>query len=336
VTETHPSNEPEATPETDWNRQASTFDWEGWIAEANAEDARKAAAEQRGAATYPSAPTPPAHPASPTQTAPRHAMPSYPPPSYPPPSGYPAPGPGPVGPPPPAAIGGSAPGWQSPNGYPMPQGYARPGVSFTAVPSRRPLDGVSIAALICGILPTFIIGVVLSIIGLVRTANPARRGRGLAVTGLVLSLLWFAAAAGIPLLLASHTAGRNADGAISHQGWLPATSLRVGDCYHEDLTAGGHGTKKLVTAIPCGQPHNAQVFAAVTLTGSWSPTIAQRTSTACTPKAAAYFRGTGAHPTVVSGALYPLQADWNLGRHTGLCIAVDTAKDFAGDVRSDH
>jgi hypothetical protein len=58
-------------------------------------------------------------------------------------------------------------------------------------------DGFSVAALVCGILALVPVAAPLGVIGLVRTSREARRGRGLAIAGLVLSAFWVTALVGI-------------------------------------------------------------------------------------------------------------------------------------------
>src|SRR6187402_3141966 len=61
-----------------------------------------------------------------------------------------------------------APGWQAP---------------------QPAVDGVSVAALVTGVLALGPVAIALGVAGLFRTAKGARRGRGLAIAGIVLGAL---------------------------------------------------------------------------------------------------------------------------------------------------
>ena len=60
---------------------------------------------------------------------------------------------------------------------------------------RRPTDGVAIAALVSGIFAAIPVTLVLGPLALIRISRSRARGRGLAITGLVLAGLWTVAAA---------------------------------------------------------------------------------------------------------------------------------------------
>jgi hypothetical protein len=123
-------------------------------------------------ATPPPYPPPPdQQPGQPGQQPPASVTPYGPPPGYgAPPQGY--------GPPP----GYGAP----PQGYGPPPGYGAPPAGPGG--DGPSTDGVSIAGLVCAfLLPP--LGLVLSIVGLVRTSGGRRKGRGLAVAGVVVSVV---------------------------------------------------------------------------------------------------------------------------------------------------
>lgn len=337
-----------------WNRQASTFDWEGWIAEENEADARRA--EAAGQATS----------AAHTDGPPSFAAPTGPPAGYPPPSG-PAAGyapPSAYNPPPsfapattapyPAQPGFAAPtsshGYRSPDGHPMPVGYAQPGMPGfrAAVPTKRPLDKVCLYALIFGIIPAPLIGLILGIIGITRTSSPFRRGRWMAVTGLVLALAWTSLAVGLATIWkpagstpAAITATRSAP--VTKPTTATPATLRPGDCYKDTaLAKNSSGSSQVISSIkiiPCAQAHNAVVYAATTLpAGAWTSmddklTIANKQ---CLPLAKKYFNGHVLNPNLLFGALAPSETRWDLGFHTAQCVAVDPDKDFKGDIRQDR
>jgi Domain of unknown function (DUF4190) len=102
---------------------------------------------------------------------------------------------------------GVPPGYPPPNfppGMPpgMGQGYSIPGSSRTS--------GAAITSLVCGILGciplvTGVVAVITGIVGISATSNPAVKGRGMAIAGLILGLisigLWLAFGGGLAAAL---------------------------------------------------------------------------------------------------------------------------------------
>ena len=137
----------------------------------------------------------PGYPASPEQSFPTQTAPVYGAPQtgspYPPPPAGGGPGPqfGPGGP-------GGPGGMPGPGPMPPAYGYGYP-------PPQRPTvtSAVAIVALCLFWVP--LAGLVLSIIGMVKTAKGKARGRGLAITALVLSILVTAVAAVAAVAVAS-------------------------------------------------------------------------------------------------------------------------------------
>ncbi len=295
MTDTQPGSE---SNDAHWNRQASTIDWEGWIAEENAADAERAKAKAAD------------------QAARAEAAAHQPVPHFPPPTGAPQPYP--------------AGGWSAGPGPMPPMGYPQ----YQPVPTSRPRDVVSILALIFGILPTVPVGFVLGIVGIVRTRTPLRKGRWMAVTGLVLSILWVAGIVAGIAVLGSHLAQRDSSGAVVKKGLWPATDLHVGDCYHDDQNIGAN--HHFLTVMPCSVPHNAQVYASVRMTGSHDATLPGRALQSCEVKARTYFTGSTAQRVVRPGEFYPDPSAWSRGNHTVMCTAIDPSKDFVGDVKDDR
>lgn len=110
------------------------------------------------------------------------------------------------------------------------------------VKTRPPLDGLSIAALICGFACCAApVGVGLGIAGLVRTSGGRRRGRWAAVVGLVVGSLVTALLAVTSLALV-----------VTSADDLDAADGRVGQCLDLDWadTPG---------AVPCSQAHDGEI-----------------------------------------------------------------------------
>lgn len=126
---------------------------------------------------------------------------------------------------------------------PPPGGYNPYGPAATA--PAAPLDGVSVASLITALLCcTGPVGVLLGIIGIVRTKNQQRRGRWMSVVGILVGIV---------------ASGALAAGAVG-LGWLATNAVtidtaEVGDCL--DITE--DDLDILMWRKDCTEPHDAEV-----------------------------------------------------------------------------
>jgi Septum formation len=197
-------------------------------------------------------------------------------------------------------------------------------------PAERRLDGWSVAALVCGILPTVVLGLVLSVVGLIRTSNPLRRGRGLAMTGLVLSLVW--------------VAGFTAIGVYHEQHKTPAAAgvevnpfdLGVGDCFEQPPLT-GQTTVHTVSKVPCDQAHNAVITATIEPPNASYPGLSAILNQAlqlCHSQVLSYLgRPLG---RLRYAAFAPHQALWESGHKSASCVLYDPDRNFKGDIRTDR
>lgn len=166
----------------------------------------------------------------------------------------------PVAPPPAPATpyGGQPPLPPQPGyGYPQPPQPYYPGAP---IPPREPSKTMAIIALILAILPcgvTWIVAVVLAIIVLVQVKKGKARGRGLAIAALVISVLWFIAAA-IGAALIVNEVNRYDAARDANEGTVRSSMMRVGDCLSELPKGEDINT---VEIIPCVKPHRGEVYA---------------------------------------------------------------------------
>ncbi|KQQ05194.1 MULTISPECIES: DUF4190 domain-containing protein [unclassified Rathayibacter] len=110
-----------------------------------------------------------------------------------------------------------APAYAAPSGapaalYPPP---SEPSGS-APVPVRPPLNGLAVAALICGLLGLAPAAIVLGHVGFAQAGRSGQRGRGIAVAGLVLGYLV------VVLAVAGWFAYTAFVGALRTGGYLPA------------------------------------------------------------------------------------------------------------------
>lgn len=89
----------------------------------------------------------------------------------------------------------------NPYGAPSYPGYGAPGGAPGGAPQATSTDGVSVGALVSSLVCCAPVAVILGFVGLKRTKGGQRKGRGLAIAGLVLGLLgllaWVAVGIGL-------------------------------------------------------------------------------------------------------------------------------------------
>jgi hypothetical protein len=230
---------------------------------------------------------------------------------YNPPPGWP--------PPPPGFTPG--PGWEpDPSWPPPPPGWPL-WVDDDAAPARGDTSKWALASLILGILAVIPLSVIFAFVGLSRIRRSGQRGRGLAIAGLVLSAIWLVVIIAASVLSGSAT--QSAGGKITHRGSLDVFALTTGDCFDNPATT---SDIQDVTAIPCGQAHDAQVFAKFRLSGSDSSypaqaTLNKRADDGCNSRTGSIDKSevTGAMTIHV---LFPEQDAWAGGQRTVSCLIV--------------
>ncbi len=248
--------------------------------------------------------SPPTYP-QPQYAQPQYAQPQYPPGQYPPP---------PYGPP----------------AYPPPQ-YGQ----LQNAPGGTRLDGLSVAALVFGIIGGLLLSIPFGIAGLVRTRNGAMRGRRLAVIGLSLSLVWAVALVGLVTYEIGRQPDRAADGTVTHQGAISPANLRNGDCIKlPNVTAGQVTTVRDITVVPCSTLHNGQVFTTLVSADTTYPGLQQLSQEGlhdCVQPALDFL---GKPSTTLELFVFvPTSALWSTGDRNEHCVLVDGASDITGDIR---
>jgi uncharacterized membrane protein len=213
-------------------------------------------------------------------------------------------------------------------------------MGFQAGPDR-PRDGWSIAALVCGIIALVPFAIAFGIAGITRTRFGRRRGRGMAIAGVVLGAAWLVVVVVVIVLAAvgisnSDHADRNADGQISHKQSVSPSALREGDCLQTPSAAKSNVTR--ITVMPCSDSHNGQDVADITLTYSSYPGSQQLLSDVqpmCESRAIAYLGG--GHSDLSLYVFYPTANRWKLfDDHEVHCVVYDSTGPFTGDVRQHH
>lgn len=165
----------------------------------------------------------------------------------------------------------------------------------------------SIASLVFGFL-CGVVGLVCGIVGLLKSKSYGR-GRGLAIAGIVLSVLWIAA--GI--------VGSVLQGVIG-KGNVTATDVAVGDCLAEIPD----GEKVIrVQTVGCDKPHAGEVFAVITMPDGDFPGEAAVVAyhERCGPELSTYSPAAMSDDSVQLYVLYPTADTWANGDRAVTCIA---------------
>ena len=288
----------------------------------------------------PYAPPPPPGPYAPYPGQPGTYPPGQPPP-YPPPPPPPTYGQPPA--PPSAEPYPPGPGYGAGQAYPPGQGYpgaayAQPGYSAGYAAPRRPTDGVSIAAFVTGLLTLWPVAIVLAIIGIRRTrADAPVRGRGFAIAGLVLGIVWGVVSlvflAAVISFLHSDS-GRSVSGLIRGDRVLVA-QLKLGDCFEWNGQQ-TYGPLTSVASQQCSGSHDSQVIMQADLDSQGSYPGTQTLAAEAVGRCRDAFRAIRlAHPGA-SGlqafVMVPTSFAWSTGERSLVCGVRDASGSRTGSL----
>lgn len=191
---------------------------------------------------------------------------------------------------------------------------------------RRRIDGFAVAALIFGILPLAPFALAAGLAGLARTAGGRRPGRPAAVGGLVLAGGWAVAGAvaGVLVFLPGPAPRLQ----------LPRDTvftLRAGQC----ADTAGNGVSR-AHAVPCSQPHAAEIYASYRLAGQGWPgqaAVSQRARQGCQARLAGYLDPALLGASLTASYAYPDQVSWAAGARTIVCEIRGAGGLLTGSVR---
>jgi len=113
---------------------------------------------------------------------------------------------------------------------------------------------------------------------------------------------------------------------------LPSVfQLRAGDC----VNSGQDGISS-ATVVPCGQPHDAEVYARFALAGHRWPggtAIGVQARQGCTARLGGYLNPQLATTVLAESYVFPDRGAWNAGVRTVICEIRSTAGKLTGSVR---
>jgi hypothetical protein len=162
-----------------------------------------------------------------------------------------------------------------------------------------------------------VLGIVFGILALVQLKRRPQRGHGVAITGLVLSVLSLLVGTG--LLLAVIKAGANDRAAGIDR--VTTDRLEVGQC----IRAVGESTEIYsMPVVPCDQPHEAEVYHVFTMDAGPFPgdaAVESESGERCSAALEPYLTPENESLEIVY--LYPHEGNWRQDRRV-TCIAADT------------
>lgn len=217
-----------------------------------------------------------------------------------------------------------------------PPGAARPNppqwmATAPGPPAPRGRNGLAVAALILGILGvcglSLILGLVLGVVALVQINRTGQAGRGMAIAGIIISLLWVAALT----IGVIHMVNK-----AELSGTTPTlVGLKKGECYTKPPAFGQDAAKASCTA-----PHDGEVFATFTLEAAYAGYPGERTlenqaKSGCESRRTTTL-GAGFTPPVEAAVavFYPDAATWEAGNHHAVCtLQVTSDQKLTGPLR---
>ncbi|SFW79322.1 DUF4190 domain-containing protein [Amycolatopsis australiensis] len=201
-----------------------------------------------------------------------------------------------------------------------------------APPGPRGRNGFAVASLILGILGicgfSLVLGLIFGIVALVQIGKSGQAGRGMAIAGIVLSVLWVGALTVGVIVLVKKTELLATTPTI--------VALQPGECYNTPAAYGLDATK-----VSCAEPHDGEAFATVPLKGyvageyPGEETLEAQAKAGCEAQRATVF-GPGYTPPVEAsvGVFYPDSKAWLAGKSAAVCtFQVTSDKQFTGPLR---
>jgi Septum formation len=159
-------------------------------------------------------------------------------------------------------------------------------------------------------------------------AAGAGRIRPLAVAALIFSIIALVGAAVAVLAVVTH--GFKPKTIVTYRPAPAVFSLRAGDC----INSAPNGLS--ATVLSCASPHDAEVFATFSLTGSSWPGDAiaqQQAANGCASMLGGYLNPALANAGFAQEYVYPDKAAWQAGVRTVICEIRASSGQLTGSVR---
>jgi hypothetical protein len=215
------------------------------------------------------------------------------------------------------------PGWQPDPSWPPPPPGWQLWIPDPSVPDapKQGTNGFAVAALIFGILGG-LLGIVFGIVALVQLRRRRQGGKGMAITGLSLAGCWIVLIVIGAVGAALHPAPA---GNVRHRHSISVFALQVGDCFDNPSQAQAALGVNDVTAMPCTQAHNAQVFAQYRLKGSsvdypGSSTVLHEVTKGCNSRVSGALNSAAITKQMTLHFLFPQLSGWMQGQRKVVCF----------------
>jgi hypothetical protein len=177
-------------------------------------------------------------------------------------------------------------------------------------------SNLAVFGFVVSLVGGFVIGAVMCIVALNKIPLNNQRGKGFAIAGLVVSVLWIAVI-GAAAAFGDDGPDRDAAGQVTATQTTRPDKLRVGDC----VTTIKEGEVRGITVKPCDGPNGGKVFAVFDLpAGDWPGLAAVQADAekGCTSRFTA-LKQPAATPSDIF-FLHPTEAGWGLGDRGATCL----------------
>jgi hypothetical protein len=151
---------------------------------------------------------------------------------------------------------------------------------------------------------------------------PAPKKSKLSGVRIILFVLALAVIGGVAYYALNSRATRNDAGQVDKAGKQTAFDLKAGDCFNN--VPGNDQQVESVDAVPCSQPHEAQVLVNVTVTGTSYPgkdEMGKQVEKLCVDKVGAQLEKSPIAAQIDLYYLHPTAESWAQHDRTGTCIA---------------
>ncbi|MCX4964475.1 septum formation family protein [Streptomyces sp. NBC_00654] len=241
---------------------------------------------------------------------------------------------------------------QPPPSYPRPPSPQGPYGSWQQPVPQQPLSGLAVTSLVLSLLVCLApLGLIAGIVALVRIPRNGRRGKGLAVAGVVVGAVVTALAAFLTVIggvrfYAWESEGGSTRGA-GRSGSAPGFSvydLEEGDCFTPGAglpTVDGQSIADIsAELIPCGSAHRAEVYGTFRLqidsAFPGAAAIGEAAREGCAPLLADFAPDPLTLPRVRTFFYFPQMDRWDSGDRTVLCWVADASGVLDTSVRQDR
>lgn len=232
-----------------------------------------------------------------------------------------------------------------PPGAPEPGPYGYPSVTPPASKAMA-ITALVLSLLACIPFLAAIAAAILAVVVISRSNDGRDHGKGLAIAALVIAGLVLAAHSVLLVLVlisgfsGQDSAVRDEAGEITDGGEISAFDIELGDCFDDPALSGvgeGEIESKEVSAIPCEQPHEFEVYHVFDLPGDDFPGADEVIAAAdqgCTQEFEPFVGRSFRRSVLESYSYYPQESSWRLqDDRMVVCVIDDPDARTTGSLR---